>query len=738
MPDQEPSVSTPGWFVSWVVTPLLKAWDWLRERLLALKPCRLALLMVLVGLAFLILAQGQDVVRALAEQQAGNRDASQRFFFFGGALAWSLYAWYWARVMLSLKFPGVPGSEPHLQGLRTWVPRLLGFMATLGVALALYLASLGYTHDEQAEVKNLLRSYALWCLLGSVAFLIAVSLRRTLSRAAYRKLKDVQVMQGRVAAQVLDILNMPNSAEEVYDSLNPSDLTPITRWLLYGAVAAAVLLLLVFVFALQASAPVIGSAGILLFAAAGWIAVGSVFDFAGMRLRFPVFLTAFLLAILFSLWNDNHAVRTLSDPQPAAEQRADLRMALRLWMSRQQLQPADDKGQIPMFLVSAEGGGIRAAYWTATVLGEIHNRNPRFADQLFSLSGVSGGSLGASLFVALLAEQRAVGAASSSPFEVKRKAQDILGEDFLSPVVASILYPDLLQRFLFWPVARFDRALALEQAWERAWRRHVPGTDRFAQPMDRLWDGKARWTPALFLNATWVETGKRLIASNVRIVAPDTSVAEDFVDVEDAQRFFAPRSLALSTAAHMSARFTYVSPAGTLVKDGEAHGRVVDGGYFENSGATTTLEILKSISSMAPEDKRWEKVTPIVIHISNEPVDSSAGPDTLQAAVENPNIAPHRWLNEVFSPLWTMLNSRGARGAYARETVRWHVGPENFLHFGLCRRSANVPLGWVLSQSTRERMEAQLLTESCRSAGSPSEEIFDNPGNLGKIDGILS
>ncbi len=37
-----------------------------------------------------------------------------------------------------------------------------------------------------------------------------------------------------------------------------------------------------------------------------------------------------------------------------------------------------------------------------------------------------------------------------------------------------------------------------------------------------------------------------------------------------------------SAAAHNSARFTYVSPAGDL---GNGKGSVIDGGYFENSGA---------------------------------------------------------------------------------------------------------------------------------------------------------
>src|SRR5438552_17621344 len=133
----------PGWIVRRIVTPLRNAWTWVHIRLLVLKPCRVATLMVLAALAFLTLAQGQDVVRALAEQQTHDRDAWQRFFFFSRAIAWSLYAWYWARVMLFLKFPGVPERDSHLQGLRVWAPRVIGFVAALGVAATLYLASRG-------------------------------------------------------------------------------------------------------------------------------------------------------------------------------------------------------------------------------------------------------------------------------------------------------------------------------------------------------------------------------------------------------------------------------------------------------------------------------------------------------------------------------------------------------------------------------------------------------------------
>jgi hypothetical protein len=694
---------------------LYDLWLCFLDRLVATKPARFAVIMVAAVLVFLVISeQGQDVVRALAERQSDANEKGQRIFFFAGVLAWSLSAWYWARVMLRLSFPGVPGNVEELRRYRTWMPRWLGALAAAGVAAALWLAARGYSESEHPQVRALLRSYALWCLLGAVAFFIAVSMRRHALRFLHRHVSR------RRQGPAVEMLNVKRPAEEEYGTAALRSLGAPTLGLLAAAILAALTLLCVFVFRLQDAAPTFGTAAIMLFAATGWIAAGSALDILGMKMRVPVFLGLFALAVLFSPLNDNHAVRTLAAQQAEPEPRPDVRALLREWLKHQP--PRAEK--YPLFLVNAEGGGIRAAYWTASVLGEIEAALPRFDAQLFSLSGVSGGSLGASVFAALLAEQRAGNARVG-----KRTAQRILGADFLSPVAAALLYPDLVQRLLPFPVAYLDRALALEEAWERAWRREMPGSDRFAEPMARLREG-AGWAPVLFLNATWVETGKRIIASQVAISG------DDFVDTEDAQSFFSPQRLRLSTAVHMSARFTYVSPAGTLAKGGKPYGRVVDGGYFENSGATTTLEIVKTIDLMTAdgsEDPRWKRVEPIVIHISNEAVNRSHPQEILANGAGHPKIGPARWMPEIGSPLQTLLSTREARGVYARETLKLHVGEDNFFHFGLCRESTNAPLGWVLSRSTRRSMNSQLEGERCESEEQPPRLLFDNRGNLERL-----
>jgi hypothetical protein len=713
--------------ITWVVDRSHRLHYWSR----VIKPCRFPLVLVIVGGGVLLLVpQAQDMLRAFAVRIEGERtDNWLRFFFVLSALLWVLSSWYWSRVMLLLEFPDVPGNEPGLHPFRTIAPRCIGFAAAASIAAALFKASFGY--DDTDPERLLLREYALGSIVGGFVFLYLAWKRRDWTRAAHKKLQSVGLLR-QLAPRIVRLFDVQSAGELKYGTKKRlADLPSGVKATAASTLALAAALFLLFVFALQRTAPLLGTAAILLFAAAGWTAVGSLLDFIGMRLRFPIIISLVALAAVFSLWNDNHAVRTLDDAPVPLDRRMTLVAELEKWYQHQRERPSPD-GTYPFFVVSAEGGGVRAAYWTANVLAQIQDANPCFADQVFALSGVSGGSLGSAVFMAQLADERAgvdgfrcdqTGKPAAGVKLLKPVAQNVLGGNFLAPVMAAMLYPDLVQRFLPFKVERFDRARALERAWERAWRKQG-GSNRFAEPFDNLWrDHTETWMPVLFLNSTWVETGKRLIVSNMRLT-PD-----DFVDAEDLNAFYTDRSLALSTAVHLSARFTYISPAGTIEKDRKTYARAVDGGYFENSGTTAVLEVLKTLDQLAASDAGWQKVRPVVIHISNEPIKDGYAGVHVSTDKKDTAAKPGKCLNEILSPPMTLLNARGARGEYARETLKWHVGEENFLHFGLCRKEVSIPLGWALSRLAQEEMEKQLTRMSCAA--------FDNPKNLETIDKIV-
>jgi hypothetical protein len=127
------------------------------------------------------------------------------------------------------------------------------------------------------------------------------------------------------------------------------------------------------------------------------------------------------------------------------------------------------------------------------------------------------------------------------------------------------------------------------------------------------------------LNATHQETGRRIIASNIKIER------DIFLDSFDELNLL-ESDMPASTAAHNSARFTYVSPAGKLVSSGEKsqnrshsgkksqnRGYVIDGGYFENYGALTALEMARHARSVIEQEKGLGKVKLVILQISSDP-----------------------------------------------------------------------------------------------------------------------
>jgi hypothetical protein len=418
---------------------------------------------------------------------------------------------------------------------------------------------------------------------------------------------------------------------------------------------------------------------------------------------YPVISFLLLLALAFSFFPglDNHQVRSLPAPVSGSD-RPRLDQGFERWLAQA---PRFQEGRANFVVVSTAGGGLRAAFWTATVLGAIQDKARDFRRQLFGVSGVSGGSLGAAVFVTLAGHlSLSDGSAgcrgtqgSTGPFECA--GQTVLSQDFLGPAAAALLFPDLMQRFF--PLGFPDRAKALEQSWERAWARAGFQENLWRDRGFRSLWAEGGFLPALFLNGTHVETGKRVITSNLDIAAHPTV----FRDVYDFYRLVpGGTEIRPSTATHNSARFTYLSPAGTL-SDGT---HLVDGGYFENFGAVTAREVLKAAI------ERWGRaVQPVAILISNDP---KLEEQDFRASPPRP-AKPKTWAGEALSPLRALLQTREARGLLAASELRALAEESGgkYFQFRLCDEPgrAEPALGWVLSRDSEELMRAQLRSSTC-------------------------
>jgi len=702
---------------------LQEGWAYMRTLARVMRPARFSVLVFLLGSIALFVDQGQQVLISLGSIADGS--PGSRILFLAAVTVWALNCWYGARVMLYFKFGGVirmgdPGpldrKDPRIKWLHRNAPRILGALCYAAVAAALGVAQKEFTWLVVA------------CLLLGVLFQLFVWKRRKLLE---RWMKD---SKGKI-----------RQPDEQFETLGD---IPWTTWAAIGltfAVGGAT-------FAASLASPAwpmsIGfdPAVILLLAIATWVPAGSFVVYLARKNQLPILTIIFLFAVLFSFWNDNHEVRTCGGDGEACggntspDSRPSLDDAFAAWNSHSEKIMPGEKAARPLVIIATAGGGSRAAYWTATVLGDIHRRAANFDDHLFAISGVSGGSLGAVVYRALLEE--------GVPEEnLGDQARTILGEDFLAPARAGMLYPDLTQRF--WPFVWFpDRAEALEKGWEKAWQDAVRN-ENLAKPYLSLWgeDGSenASWTgPAVLLNGTHAESGKRIITSNLRIGAAAFDDAIDLYDVIG-------KDVPMSTAANLSARFPFVQPGGTLYFDcqrlrqlangaGDAGlplalmrkdlvddcssggsvewGRVVDGGYFENYGAVTADQLVTHLAVASGDRQGLPKnVRLIVIQISSDPEIGSFGDPVTPTELGEPiGFAP-----ELRTPPKALLSARTARGTLAMRTLKRRVetistengGAAQFFHFRMCEIVGrdSPPLGWVLTGDAKKLIEKDFMTE---------------------------
>lgn len=675
---------------------LAATWQWIREFGAVLHPCRISVTVVVAGAAFLLIPdQGRELVVRLPDEPFWWRGLAFHVCVF----IWAFESWLWSRVMLDFTFSrdrvhrldGTPLS-PRLQRFVEHVPRITAAGAYVIAAMALLVA--------RAWIDLIIAA-----VVGILFYSILVKRRwfRSKTRETFTS-TSARVWIGEEGKGYSSIRDLPR----------------LPRVVLLGSVLLSIACTVFVVADAVSFGWLLGAAAVPFLGFALIVPIGSllvywshvaVADKPRSDQSYPAVTVLIIWALLLSTVadriTDNHVVRLLHDQPP---ERTPFAKAVERWHSA--AQKASDSDAPPLVIVATAGGGLRAAYWTATVLGALQDRDPKFAQYVFAISGVSGGSLGAAVFVTALSEEPM----PKEQLDTCRKddrgpiecaGQAVLAQDFLAPTVAALLFPDLLQKFLpIFPNGR-DRAAALERGWERAWGRaglrEGTWTDR---RFTSLWQSAGDWRPALLLNGTHVETGKRIVTSN--LIVHQIPLADTYDAFDDMLKTDIP----VSTAAHNSARFTYVSPAGSLREDynGKRHGHIVDGGYFENFGAVTARETLHAVlRELAAHSK---KARPFLIQISN---DTQLMPDDVAVAPEAPLAnRPSNWFaNELLSPIRALLKTRDGRGTLAyKEFLLEAAKDDRYAHFKLCGKPEPA-LGWVLADASTKAMQQVIHDDRC-------------------------
>lgn len=651
---------------------------WIRDRTnelgRVLDNTRASVVIVAAGaFVFFFTGQGRDITAGIEDL-----DTLKNIPFILAIGLWAFAGWYWARLILDVRNVREE-KKPFLTWLANHIPRILGVSAFLFAAVALFRST-----DWSWQ-------FFLTVALGVVFYLFV--LFRT-------KMK----FMGQMSA---------------------SPFKKVNRWWLGLGFAANGALLIWAIFSPGGLGNFLGAGTLIFIMFFSWLHLAGYAVYLTATKGFPIMKLALVMAVVFSLMNDNHDIRHISGDKLAESDRTSVAKAYDSWSgdnNEKEKKPPAKPGR-PLIVVATAGGGLRAAYWTATVLGAAADQAPKkFTGNLFAISGVSGGSLGATVFNTVLLRYRLQKCLKGRGRDPKCEpgiaglGQKALNQDFLAPSLASLGYPDLLQRFI--PFEFFtDRAAALEDAWAHAWGKVLPQRPNLMEASFlSLWEPTsqdAEWLPALLLNGTHQQSGKRMITSNLDILDRDANGAI----FPDALDFFAEFGchIRVNTAALNSARFTFVSPAGTIRCRGESRGNLLDGGYFENFGAITARELLQALSTLP--GFRKNSIRPIVIQISSDP---ELPPKFLTKPLKLEK-AGTPIANETLAPLRTMISTREGRGSLAAKHLRQWVttfnkgkkdGPAKFFHFRLAKGGAvNPPLGWVLSKAARKEIRDQLTRE---------------------------
>lgn len=376
----------------------------------------------------------------------------------------------------------------------------------------------------------------------------------------------------------------------------------------------------------------------------------------------------------------------------------------------------------------------------------------------------------------------------SYPNNWKNCLQAMAAGDFLSPAMISFAFRDnLAVSSLIGMITGTDRAKSLEEAWtERAGT--LTGRRHLDDPLLSYQPTAEHWMPLLLLNGTSVTTGKRLIATPLATTyapadklnfapyiagydpfrqsslkqnqSPETTLFTDSLDLHNLLSFerasdsgwmatvqdqSPPLDITLAKAISLSARFPLISPHGNLRSlDGAIIDRVVDGGYFDNSGMLTALELSTAIEQISNG-----ALKPVLIQISNHPVsiepprrlsplprqkrDIKADDELLTAStsVQKRRRAPRfrcpeqsfinltttaaqrQILPELTAVTSALLNARVARGSHAIARAALHAR-DRFIHFQVAgikdELGANkkLSMSWWLSKSVQNALNNQV------------------------------
>lgn len=451
----------------------------------------------------------------------------------------------------------------------------------------------------------------------------------------------------------------------------------------------------------------LGATSIICFSFACWQLIYLLLCFLDKAQSFPVRFSLLVWLIICSVINNDHPVRLLDG---ANVKRQTVAAHFQDWTARTaadtttgpyyRIGKADS---IPVIFVSAEGGALRTGAFTALLLARLQDRFPQFQRYLYSYSSVSGGTLGSNFFNAQIIRNKLNGGKDKG--EWFNASKEFFKTDFLSALTAKLVFGEIINYFIPFHITAADRAIALERSFELGWHRAYKkdSLNQLSSPFNQTVNSSL---PAIFINTTEVETGTQNVWSNVQLNGFPLAQSRDIY-----QRLGA--SLRYSSAINLSNRFPLISPAGCFFittknqhgKDSVYRRHFVDGGYYENKGSETLLQVLKILHL------ENQKIKPYILQFN------FSGDTTIRGV---------NAFNEITEITSAIYNTRNGRGNIAQDLLKKYVDSLHgvFIPLNLKLNSKELPMNWILSNTAADRLDSAIKQLVGRANKSQVSKIF--------------
>jgi len=438
-----------------------------------------------------------------------------------------------------------------------------------------------------------------------------------------------------------------------------------------------------------------------------------------------------------------------------------------------------------MFFLAAEGGGIRAAYWTTAGLDIFRGAvtpsaqsvdwsaplpGNRCAAGLFG-GGASGGAVGLTLarFAgAGLARDQAVAIATPDALGAATSGLFVRDTSYAATGVPFFGAPGYATGQVSGPVW-LDRAGLMESAWERSSDLRVPFLPANGAVSTAV-------TGSLILNSTRVADGCRMWVSQVLLAAGDQQSCDfsptpaghtvDLFGVLGAGAAGTPTvtdhclgPVTAATGALLASRFPFVTPSGVAGPcSGQLEQQLVDGGYVENSGLATIVDLaplwLREVQrrnslALASRAAQVDVIVPVVMYFDNGTGgDLVAAPPAPTAEILVPSTTNGRAKGVLVDTPALLRNaaraipttslfdaSTGAPPELVTQIDQWRPKPVVVVHQSTFP-AVTAPLGWVLSQESMATMDRGLAEQADPTAPEPTSPLLSVTANGSLRDAI--